>query len=63
MATKKDFIAMAKIIREGTFPPGIVPFDILKKDDFIERLCEYYRGQNSAFSANRFIDACKGGAK
>jgi hypothetical protein len=56
--TKKDYIALAKIIKDNTMIHTIhQPFN---KTGFMEDLCQYLKSDNPLFNETKFREACNG---
>ena len=53
--TKKDYIKIAKIVKDNTMRDT---YPIVNKKILIDELCEMFKQDNSLFSRDRFIDAC-----
>lgn len=52
MATKKDYIAIAKIIKDNTHNNNI------DATQFTNYLSEYFKEDNPYFDWDRFLEAC-----
>ena len=53
--TKKDYIALAKLIKDETIPNN--PKHI-NKDGFLVSLCIYLKSDNPNFNESKFREAC-----
>ena len=61
--TKKDYVVLAKIIRNNTFPGYIPensndPIDVVNKNGLLTDLCCALEHDNPNFDRIRFIEAC-----
>ena len=59
--TKKDYIKIARIIKDNTIPRKLhtLNYDVLDKDNLIYDLCIALEQDNSLFDRVRFIEACE----
>ncbi len=57
MASKEDYKAIAKIIRDGTIDCGMGKKQV-DKLVFISKLADYFEQDNPHFNRNKFIGAC-----
>jgi hypothetical protein len=55
MLTKKDFRAIAEIIKEQYNPA----YDMFAGKEFINKLTDYFAMQNLRFDREKFLKACK----
>ncbi len=55
--TKKDFIAIAKIISESTMQDGELP-TTLHKENLVNQLGNYFGTVNIKFDYSKFVTAC-----
>ena len=60
MMTKKDYIALAKLIKENTstIETSEFFFYTIQKDSFLDDLCIYLQSDNPNFNESKFREAC-----
>ena len=58
MFSKQHYRVIAEVIRDNTYPDGICPFRVLKKDTFIDAMARRFKQDNARFDIARFEDAC-----
>ena len=56
--TKKDYIKIARIIKDNTIQQ-VQRKNTLNKDSLIDDLCVVLKQDNSLFDRQRFINACE----
>ena len=56
--TKKDYIKIAKIIKDSTCKDDTMLLPIINKVSLINRLSTMFKNDNNAFDKDRFLDAC-----
>jgi len=56
--TRKDFEAIAKMIRDNTILVGGEAKGEILKEDFVRYMASYLQEQNPIFDKERFIKAC-----
>jgi len=61
MFTRRHYKAIAEVIRDNTYPDGICPFTVLKKDTFIEAMGNLFKWDNARFKWDKFVEACYNG--
>jgi len=60
MVTKKDFEAIAKVIKQNTVNPVNPAYhDHIFKASLVDDISYYFTKQNPNFIRERFIEACK----
>ena len=59
--TKKDYIKIAKIIKDNTRiqHSNLHRDEVLNKNSLIDDLCIMFKKDNSLFDRHRFIEACE----
>ena len=57
--TRKDYIKIARIIKDNKLYTNNSTRKILKHDNLINDLCIMFKEDNSLFDRQRFIDACE----
>ena len=57
--TRKDYIKIARIIKDNTINGNELKYLSINKDSLIEDLCIILKEDNSLFDRQRFIDACE----
>ena len=55
MLSRKDYEAISRIIQGITTAPDLV----IDHQELVERLAEYFAGDNPRFDKERFIEACR----
>lgn len=56
MASRKDYEAIAEIIRENTFQP--TKEMLLDRVSFIDAMANYFETDKPRFDREKFLDAC-----
>lgn len=56
--TRKDFEAIAKIIKNETLTANVDGFKYVPSRAIVERLCYYFETQNAQFDRHKFYVAC-----
>ncbi len=57
--TRKDYIKIARIIKDNKLYTNNSTRKILKHDNLINDLCIMFKEDNILFDRQRFIDACE----
>ena len=57
--TRKHYVKIAKIIKDNTIYSNNSTRRILKKDSFVDIICDMLYEDNSLFDRQRFINACE----
>ena len=57
--SRRDFEAIAKIIRENTTKSVEEPLPFIYKDYLVDELCDYFSTRNPRFDGYRFGVACR----
>ena len=56
--TKKDYIAIAKVINELPSLPTTTEFELVRKASLVARLARYFEQDNPRFDSAKFDKAC-----
>jgi len=56
--TKKDYIKIAKAIKDSTCKDDCMFLPIINKVSFINRLSTIFKDDNNLFDKDKFLDAC-----
>ena len=56
--TKKDYIKIAKIIKDSTCKDNTMLLPIINKVSLINRLSTMFKNDNNLFDKDKFLDAC-----